>query len=140
MSDFFEKIRSGAGKVAKEADQFAHVKRIELEIGSIKKQVEDNYKKLGEMTYRSNANKEPENPEAQCIMAKITELNKQINVKEMEIKSIDQGAGEQSAPQTPPPPPDTPKPPTTGKKACTNCGKENDNGVEFCSECGAKMG
>ena len=138
MSDFFEKIKSGAGKVAKEADQFAHVKRIELEIGSIKRQVEDNYKKLGEMTYRSNANKEPENPEVQCIMAKITELNKQITVKEEEIKAVNQGAGSQSAPQTPLPPPETP--PTIGKNVCTNCGKENDASAKFCSDCGTKTG
>jgi hypothetical protein len=138
MSDFFEKIKIGAGKVAKDADQFAHVKRIETEIGSIKRQVDDNYKQLGEMTYKSNANKQPENPEVQCIMAKITELSKQIITKEEEIKAINQGVSSQSAPQIPLPPPETP--PTTGKNVCSNCGKENDVGAKFCSDCGAKMG
>ena len=139
MSDFFGKIRSGAEKVAREADEFAHVKRIEMEIGSIKKQVEDNYKKLGEMTYRSSVNKEPENPaEAKSIMANITDLNKQITVKEEEIKKL-QGAGAQPAPQTPPPPPETSKPSTTGKKVCANCGTENNEGAKFCFQCGAKM-
>ncbi len=134
MSDFFEKLKSGAGKVAKEADQFAHVKRIELDIGSIRKQVEDNYKRLGEMTYRSATNKEPENPEAQSVMAKITELNKQISAKEEEIKAINQGGGVQPAQQTP----ETPKP--IGKKFCPNCGRENEESAKFCINCGAKLG
>ena len=140
MSDFFGKIRSGAEKAAKKADQFADIKRIEMEIGSIKKQVDDNYKKLGEMTYKSISNKEPENPEAQSVMATITELSKQISMKEEQIKAFNQGSGQQTAPQTPMPPSEPSKPTTTGKKFCTNCGKENDAGAMFCSECGTKMG
>jgi hypothetical protein len=136
MSDIFGKIRSGAENLAKGADKLAHVERMQLEIRSIKKQVEDNYQKLGEMTYKSIASKEPENPETQGIIAKIADLNKQINAKEEEIKALNQGAGGQPAPQTQT---DTQKPPTTGKNFCTACGKENDSGVKFCSECGSKM-
>jgi hypothetical protein len=127
MSDILGKIRSGAGKVAKEADRVAHVKRIELEIGSINRQVENHYNKLGEMAYKSNVNKEPENPEAPGIIAKITELHQQIKVKEEEIARINEGKSEPQAPPTP------------GKKICTSCGKDNDVGVKFCSECGVKM-
>lgn len=130
MSDIFGKIKSGAGKVAKDADRAAHVKRIELDIGSVRKQIEDQYKKLGETTYKSNVNNEPGNPDATAIIAKITELNNQIKAKEDEIKKLNQV---ESVPQTPPA---TPAP---GKKICTSCGKENDASVKFCSECGAKM-
>ena len=53
MSDILGKMRSGAGKVAFEADKVTHVKRIELNIAQHKKLVEDNYQKLAELTYRS---------------------------------------------------------------------------------------
>jgi predicted nucleic acid-binding Zn-ribbon protein len=99
MSDIFGKIKSGAGKVAKDADRVAHVKRIELDIGSVKKQIEDQYKKLGETTYKSNVNNEPGNTDATAIIAKITDLNNQIKAKEDEIKKLNQG---ESVPQTPP--------------------------------------
>jgi hypothetical protein len=128
MSDIFGKLRSGAEKVVKEADRVTHIKRVELEIGSIKKQIEDQEQKLGEMVYKSSVNKEPENPEAAGIIAKITELHQQIKVKEEEIARINEGESEPQAPITP------------SKKMCTSCGKENDAGVKFCSECGAKLG
>lgn len=137
MSDILEKIKSGAGKVAKEADRVAHVKRIELDVGSIKRQIEDHYRKLGEMAYKSSINKEPENPEAAGIIAKVTELQQQIKVKEEEIARINRGESEPQAQQAPPVPQ---APPTPGKKICASCGKENDVSVNFCSECGAKMG
>ena len=128
MSDILGRIKTGAEKAVKEADRVAHVKPIELDISSIKNQIEDQYKKLGEIAYKSSANKEPENPEAAGIIAKINGLNEQIKVKEEEIKKINQG---ESVPQVPT---------TPGKKVCSNCGKENDASVKFCSDCGAKMG
>jgi capsule polysaccharide export protein KpsE/RkpR len=133
MSDFFGKLKSGAGKVAKEADRVAHVKRIEMEIGSIKKQIETQYNKLGEMTYSSSINNEPENPESKNVIAKISELNQQIKVKGEDIKKINQGDIEPQSAEV------TPATLTSGKKVCNNCGKENDPNVKFCSECGTKM-
>jgi cell division septation protein DedD len=147
MSDILGRIKSGAGKVAKEADRVTHVKRIELDIGSIKKQIEDQYNKLGEIAYKSSVNNEPENPEAMGIIAKITELLQQIKAKEEEIKRINQGEAEpqpeQATPATQPPAPQAPAtqaPATPEKRFCTSCGRENDTSAKFCAECGAKMG
>jgi hypothetical protein len=125
MSDILGKLKSGAGKVAKEADKTAHIKRIEMQIGSIKKQVEDQYQTLGQKTYDSNINKS-ENPDAAGVIAKITELKQQIAAKEEEIKNIKE---------------DKVVPPAAapGKKFCPSCGKENDASTKFCSECGTKM-
>jgi hypothetical protein len=135
MSDIFGKLKSGAGKVAKETDRIAHVKRIEMEIGSIKKQIDDQYHKLGEIIYKNSLNKEAENPEANNIIAKITGLNEQIREKEEEIKKINTDE------QAPRPPMNNTQQPiaTPGKKFCTNCGKENDSSVKFCAECGTKL-
>jgi NADH pyrophosphatase NudC (nudix superfamily) len=126
MSDIFDKIRSGAEKVAFDFDKVAHVKRIELDIGQLKRQVEDHYQKLGEITYRTLVNKEPEKPEVAEICAKITDLVQQISLKEEEIKKINAGTYQ-------------PESASPGKRFCTNCGKENDASVKFCSECGTKM-
>jgi DNA repair exonuclease SbcCD ATPase subunit len=130
MSDIFGKLKSGAGKVAKEADRIAHVKRIEIDIGSLEKHVRENYQKLGEMFYRSSVDNVPEGPEAENIIAKINELKEQIKAKREEIAKINQG---EVAPQA-----ETP-PVAPGKKVCPSCGKEHDENVRFCPECGAKL-
>jgi len=126
MSDILGKIRSGAGKVAKEADRAVDIKRIEMQIGAARKQIEEEYQKLGKMTYNSRVVNEPENPETENIIHKITELMQQIEAKEQEIKSIQEGK------------PATPSAPT-GKKYCSNCGGENNSTSKFCNHCGAKM-
>jgi small-conductance mechanosensitive channel len=88
MSDILAKLKSGAQKIAKEADITVDIKRIEMQISSIKKQIEDQYQILGQMTYDSNIKKGPENPEAEGIIVKITELKQQIVAKEEAIKNI----------------------------------------------------
>jgi hypothetical protein len=131
MSDLFGKLKSGAGKVAHEADKAAHVKRIELDIGNVKKQVDNLYQKLGELTYQSKVGNVTESPEAASIYAKITDLKAQISQKELEIKNINEDID-----KAVPSPPSTIEP---LKKVCPSCGKDNDTNVKFCSECGAKM-
>jgi small-conductance mechanosensitive channel len=127
MSDILGKLKSGAQKIAKDADKTVDIKRIEIQIGSIKKQMEDQYQILGQMTYDSNIKKETESPEAAGIIAKITELKQQIVAKEEEIKNIKE---EKVVSQTAAP----------GKRFCTNCGKENDANTKFCNACGGKIG
>ena len=126
MSDIFGKIKRGAVKVGKETDKVVDVKRVEMEIRSTKKQLDDLYHKLGEIVYESKAINAPENRDVADIVAKISDLTHLIISKEEEIKNIK--AGKVSTPMTEP-----------GKRFCTNCGKLNDIDSRFCSECGAKM-
>jgi hypothetical protein len=135
MSNIFGKLKSGAEKAAQEAKEVAQVKKIELDIGGLKKQIEAQYHQLGEMTYQSQISNSPPSPEAANIISKVTNLFEQIRLKEEEIKKIKLETGE---PQTPPPTQMTPSV-TSQKKICTNCGKENDPNVKFCSECGTKL-
>lgn len=127
MSDIFGKIKSGAGNAAHAAAEAAKIKQIEMNIGGIKKQIEEQHHKLGELTYNSKVKNEPESPEAQDIITKITDLHAQIKAKEEEIKNIKEDK-------------EPPKEASPGKKFCTNCGKENDASVKFCAECGTKLG
>jgi predicted nucleic acid-binding Zn-ribbon protein len=131
-SDIFGKLKSGAGRIAEEAEETVRVKRIEMQIGSIKNQIDDQYKALGRMIYDGKLKGEAENPETPNIITKITELKQQIVAKEEEIKNIKEGTvGSQAA---------TTGAATTGKRFCTKCGKENDSSSKFCTCCGAEMG
>lgn len=131
MSDFFGKLKSGAGRIADEAEETVRVKRIEMQIGSIKNQIDDQYKVLGQMIYDGKLKGEAESPETPTIIAKITELKQQIVAKEEEIKNVKEGTvGSQAA---------TTGAATTGKRFCTKCGRENDANSKFCNYCGAAM-
>ena len=97
-SDIFGKLKSGAGRIAEEAEETVRVKRIEMQIGSIKNQIDDQYKALGRMIYDGKLKGEAENPETPNIITKITELKQQIVAKEEEIKNIKEGTvGSQTA-------------------------------------------
>jgi len=139
MSNIFGKLKSGAGKVAHEAEKAAQIKRIELDIGGLKKQIENNYHQLGEMTYQSLINNAPQKPEAANIVAKVTSLFEQIRLKEEEIKKINTDVAEPQTPTQTSSPTQVSPSATPQKRICTNCGKENDPTVKFCSECGTKM-
>ena len=126
MSDILKKIRSGAGKVAKEADRAVDIKRIEMQISSIKKQIEEEYEKLGQIVYENDLTVE-ENDDTPAIIEKINELKMEISEKEKEVEEIKNKAVEPS--------PDV----STGKQFCSECGAENNPESKFCSSCGAKM-
>ena len=126
MSDILKKIRSGAGKVAKEADRAVDIKRIELQTASIKKQMEEEYEKLGRIVYENGLTVE-ENNVTPAIIEKINELKMEISAKEEEVEEIKNQA-------------ETPSPvASTGKRFCSECGAENDPESKFCSSCGAKI-
>jgi len=149
MSDIFGKLKSGAGKVAFEADKMARVNRIQGEISNLKKQIDSQYMRLGDSTYRSTVNNEPASPEVPEICQTITGLMQQITEHMEEVKRVQGEQFAQSAPapqpaasstyqpsygQAPPPPP-----PSQGGKFCPSCGKQSPGGVRFCPECGAKL-
>lgn len=133
MSGIFGKLRSGAEKVAGKVDESVDVQRIEMQIHSLKNQIEEQYQKLGQMTYENNLKNESINPEAAGTIAKITELKQMILAKEEEIKNrkedkvVSQAAAPVSQATSP------------GRKFCTKCGKENDVNSKFCNYCGAEM-
>jgi hypothetical protein len=51
MSDFFGKLKSGAEKVAFEAEKMNRLNRAKGELEKIKNQIQAQYAKLGEMYY-----------------------------------------------------------------------------------------
>ncbi len=88
MSDFFGKLKSGAGKVAFDADKMGRVNKAKGEIGKLKQQIDALYLKLGEITYSQFANPNSAAPDISEMCQNITELNRQIGVKNEDIQRI----------------------------------------------------
>ncbi|MGE5223584.1 MAG: zinc-ribbon domain-containing protein [Omnitrophica WOR_2 bacterium] len=114
MPDFFGKLKSGAEKVAFEADKMARVNKAQGELNQLKRQIEAQYTKLGEMTYRKIVNQEAESPEVSGICQNITDLQQQATVKSEEVQRIN--AEQYTAPgaQAPAPAPQPVQPAPAG--------------------------
>ena len=155
MSDFFGKIKSGAGKVAFEADKMNRLNRAKSDLEKIKGQIQAQYCKLGELYYTQRANLGVSGPAYDEICQAIAALEPQVAAKNDEIQRINAeafsapGAQPQapaqfvSAPQYVPPaqPAAVPVAPAAAatSKFCTNCGREMGLEVKFCPDCGTKM-
>lgn len=154
MSDFFGKLKSGAGKVAFEADKMGRLNKAQGEVSQLKRQIETQYSKLGELYYHRFVNQEGETPVFAEICGQIAEIERQMAVKGEVIHRIN--AETYNPPGTvaaapPPPAPAMPVPPAPAPveeasevpgapltKLCTNCGKEMAVAVKFCPDCGTK--
>lgn len=160
MSDFFGKLKSGAGKVAFEADKMARLNKAQNEQGATKRKIEEQYHKLGELYYQGYTSQQLDNPEFASICGLIADLQAQVTAKDEEVQRIHAetysppGAAPAPSPLAPiepiaaaaapaplpvPAPAEAPAPEAPQKRFCTNCGKEVPAGVKFCPDCGTKM-
>ncbi len=154
---FFDRVKSGAGKVAFEADKVADAKKVELDIGGLKKQIDGIYTRLGEMSYRRYVATNQEAPEFAEVCQQVIAIEQKIAAKQEELKQINarvwqapQPQQQYTAPPTtyaPPPsysaPPQgyapPPPPPQGNGKFCPGCGTPVNDTTKFCSNCGAKV-
>ncbi len=132
MSDILGKLKSGASKAAFDADKLMKVRKIEGDITQLKKQIDNFQERLGEITYLSYVNKEPQSQEAIDYCEKLTALEQQVVAKQEEIKTIQAEIYGQAAPAS--------APVVTNFQKCPNCGKMNAANTKFCAECGTKLG
>ncbi len=157
MSDFFGKLKSGAGKVAFEAEKMTRLNRARGELDKIKDQIQAQYLKLGETYYKQREAIGATGSAYDEICQAIMTLEQQVEAKNLEIQGItaevyspqvpQQAA--QPAPGTTPPvtapapaqytPQVAPTQPATSPKFCTNCGKEIPPETKFCPDCGTKV-
>ena len=153
MSDLFGKLKSGANKVAFEADKMNRANRAQGELDKLKGQIGANFAKLGEMVYRQYNNQEAVSPALEEICKAVVEIERQVGLKNEEIAKIKAevfgapaaapAAPVSQAPVSAPAPvaaaPSQPAPQVESApkpKFCTNCGKEVPVGAKFCTECG----
>ncbi len=160
MSDFFGKLKSGAGKVAFEADKLNRLNKAKGELEKIKSQVQADYTKLGEMYYSQHATLGVSGAAYDEICQAIADLERQAVTKNDEIQHINAevfGGQGQPAPVAAPAPAPAYTPPAPAPVAaapeptpepslaadthqyCPNCHAELPAGVKFCPECGAKL-
>ena len=150
MSDFFGKLKSGAGKVAFEAEKMNRLNKAKGELEQLKRQIQTQFTKLGEMYYQQRTTMGVSGPTYDEICQAIEDLEGQVGHKNEDIQRINAETyapqGVQAAPQVmqaapqPTPPPATPTPaPEKTTKFCPNCGKEMAITVKFCPDCGTRM-
>jgi 2-methylcitrate dehydratase PrpD len=150
MPDLFGKLKSGANKVAFEADKMARVNRTQGEAEKLKAQINSQYLKLGEIVYEKFSKQEAIDPTLVEACQAITQLHQQVGLKNEEIAKI-KAETFSAAPAAPAPAPEqTPTVPETAPanpapqaqpeaKHCPNCGKEAQPDEKFCKECGTKL-
>jgi hypothetical protein len=148
MSDFFGKLKSGANKVAFEADKMTRVNRAQGEAEKLKAQINSQYLKLGETVYQKFSKQDAIDPALVEFCQAIAQLHQQVGLKNDEVSKIKAetfGASPATpAPaQTPTVPETAPVAPVTQAqseaKRCPNCGKEALGDEKFCRECGTKL-
>lgn len=156
MPDLFGKLKSGAGKVAFEADKMARLNRVQGEQGQLKRQIEGLYAKLGEMYYHKYVGQETESPAFVEVCQQIADLERQVAAKQEEAQKIQAGVYNPQVEGQPAPaapvqaapapvnvaPVQEPAAPVAQRqtKFCPNCGHEMPLNVNFCPECGTKVG
>jgi len=148
VSDFFGKLKSGAGKVAFEAEKMARLTKAKSELEGIKDQIRTQYAKIGELYYSRRTTSGVTGPEFDAVCQAIADLERQLQAKNDEVQKINAESFETPGaavpiqpPQTTPavnPIPSPPPTPPTGR-FCPNCGKPIEPGVKFCPDCGQNL-
>jgi 2-methylcitrate dehydratase PrpD len=150
MPDFFGKLKSGANKVAFEADKLTRVNRAQGEAEKFKGQIISQYSKLGEIVYAKFAKQEAIDPALTEICQAIAQLHQQVGLKNDEIAKI-KAETFSDAPAAPAPTPaQAPAAPEAAPvepapqaqpeaKHCPTCGKEVQLDEKFCRDCGTKL-
>jgi hypothetical protein len=154
MTDFFGKLKSGAEKVAFEADKMNRLNRAKGELDKLENQLQAEFEKLGKIYYNDHQTGEVTGPEYDQICLGITDLLKQVEVKDAEVRKIDAETygtptvlpAAPSAEQAQLQPASTPSQSTSTSlpaakttKFCPNCGSQLSLETKFCTNCGGKV-
>jgi DNA repair exonuclease SbcCD ATPase subunit len=150
MSDFFGKLKSGANKVAFEAEKIARVNRAQGEAEKLKSQINSQFSKLGEIVYEKFSKQEEIDPALVEACQAIAQLQQQVGLKNEEISKIKADTFSTSPAAPAPTPAQTPTEPETAPvtpapqaqpevKKCPTCGKEVEQDEKFCKDCGTKL-
>ena len=151
MSDFFGKLKSGAEKVAFEAEKMNRLNRAKGDLEKLKNQIQSQYLKLGEYYYNQRPTMGVTGPAYDEICQAIMDLVQQVDAKNDDIQRIGadtyspQGTQPPAQPVSTPaqvpftPAPSAPAPTAATTKFCPNCGKEMPVETKFCPDCGTKV-
>ena len=106
-------IKSAANKVAKKSGELVELSKIKLNIVSTKSSIDEQFKILGELVYKS------QNDDSANISEKIEDVIAKIDRLYEKLAELDEMSAQVS-----------------NKVVCPNCKKVNSADAEFCSRCG----
>ncbi len=142
MSTFFGKLKTGANKVAFEAEKLTRVNKAQGEADKIKFQITSQYTKLGELIYEKFSKQEAIDPALAETCQAIAQMHQQFGLKNDEVAKIKaevfNPASDAPAPAPAAAAPVAPAPQPEVKR-CPNCGKEVGAEEKFCKDCGTKL-
>lgn len=88
MSDFFNRVRSGAGKAAFEADKLRRTQAIQLKIRSLNQETEKVYTQVGRVAFTLYQQEQVGQPELKAACDRLAAVFAQIAAHEQEIERI----------------------------------------------------
>lgn len=88
MSDIFNRLRSGAGKAAFEADKLRRIQSVQLKIRSLNQETEKEYNRVGQTAYSLYQKGEINQPELKAACGRLAAIFAQIRAYDREIEEI----------------------------------------------------
>ena len=155
MSSFIDRIRSGAGKAAFEADKLRRMNAVQSEIKGLKGEVRQALNRVGDVAYDLYREGRLEQPVLQKSCQGVQALEERIATAEQQLESIRQEEyvedhyGRVCPNGHGPIPPENSfcqecgaraveaAPPAAANRSCQNCGQELSAEARFCANCGA---
>lgn len=127
MEKFIDNLKKefnkGVAIVGAKSKEIIEATKIKNQIEDLKKEKRQAFQEIGETVYQMSLDGNYNVQEAikeKCQA--VTELDQQIQAKERELKGVRREAQE-----------------AAGKTVCESCGAVMEDGVNFCSNCGAKI-
>ena len=115
MEKLFSDLKQKVNTAVKKSGELVEVTKLKMALGDTKNELEAQFKKLGEMVYLAAKTDEPQEANAEEIIAKIDELKETLHQQEVSIADL------------------------TSKKVCDSCGKTSSEDAAFCASCGKKF-
>jgi len=132
MDDFLGKLKSGANKVAFEAEKLGKQAEAKADMESLRFSLQSKYAELGRLYYNQRASGGAADPAVEALCKEIAEMEAKVAARNEEIQHISKEAYAEpaaaSAPATAT---------AAAAKFCSSCGKEMAREAKFCPNCGA---
>lgn len=141
MDDFLGKLKSGAEKVAWEAEKLNRQAQAKSELENIRATLQVKYAELGKLVYSQKATGSDTGAAFDELCQVVAGFEEQLKTKNEEVQRItaevySPGVNQQNAAASVPPPPPSAEP-ARATKFCSSCGKEMPKEAKFCPNCGA---
>lgn len=108
-------ITSATRKVIKKSSEMYEVTKLSLKISALKGDIEEKYKEIGEIAYKSYKGDEITSESAEELFAKIDEINSKIDEYSKKLAAAKNNA------------------------VCPYCGAELSKDSTYCASCGEKI-